>query len=89
LGGPTQESDGGSDVAMYCEIGQERLNLGFSREEVRTRPHAVETNESYDPLHIGVLGVDGVVVETEYRMDFLEEFWWLTSRWVRHIRTPL
>jgi hypothetical protein len=32
--------------------------------------------------------VDGVVVETEYRTDFLEEFWWLTSCWVRHIRTP-
>jgi hypothetical protein len=48
----------------------------------------VETNESYDPLHIGALGVDGVVVETEYRADFLEEFWWLTSRGVRPISTP-
>jgi hypothetical protein len=32
--------------------------------------------------------MDGVVVETEYRTDFLEEFWWLTSHGVRHISTP-
>ena len=36
------------------------------REEVRPRPHAVETNESDGPLHIGALGADGVVVEPEY-----------------------
>jgi len=48
----------------------------------------VETDESDDPLHIGALGVDGVVVEPEYRTDFLEGFWRLTSRGVRHIRTP-
>ena len=78
----------GSDIAVHGQIGQERLNLGFRREEVRTRLHAVETNEADDPLHIGALGVDGVVMEAEYRPDFLEECWWLTSGGVRPIRTP-
>jgi hypothetical protein len=48
----------------------------------------VETNEAYDPLHIGALGVDGVVMEAEYRPNFLEEFGWLTSGVGQHIRTP-
>jgi hypothetical protein len=34
----------------------------------------VETGEPYDPLHIGALGVNGVVVETEHLADFIEEF---------------
>jgi hypothetical protein len=34
----------------------------------------VETDESYNPLHIGALGVNGVVVETEYLSHFIEEF---------------
>jgi hypothetical protein len=27
-------------------------------------------------------------VETEHRADVIEEFWWLPSRRVRHIRSP-
>jgi hypothetical protein len=56
---------GGSDVSIEREVGQERLGLGFGGEEVCARPHAVETDESYDPLHIGSLGVNGEVVQTE------------------------
>jgi hypothetical protein len=48
----------------------------------------VETGEPYDPLHIGALSVYGVVVETEHLVDFIEEFGWLTSRRVKHIRSP-
>jgi hypothetical protein len=33
--------------------------------------------------------MNGVVVEAEHRADFIEEFWLLTSRRVRHIRSPL
>ena len=32
--------------------------------------------------------MNGVVVETEHITDFIEEFWLLTSRRVRHIRAP-
>jgi len=32
--------------------------------------------------------VYGVVVETEHLADFIEEFWWLTSRRARHRRSP-
>ena len=69
---------GGSDVCMYAEVGQERFDLGFGREEVLTRPHAVETNKPHDLVHVGSLGVNGVVVQTEYLSDLIEEFWLLT-----------
>jgi hypothetical protein len=45
-------------------------------------------DEPYYSRHRGVLGVDGVVVQTEHLADVIEEFWWLTSRCVRHIRSP-
>jgi len=47
----------------------------------------VEPGEPSDPLYIGALSMDGVVVEPEHRVDFLEEFWWLTSYRIRHIRS--
>jgi len=67
------------------------------------RSHAVETNKPHDPVHIGSLGVNGVVVQTEYLSDLIEEFWLLTLSKlrpsgrrvegltfcrVRHIRIP-
>jgi hypothetical protein len=48
--------------------------------EVLTRPHAVETDEPYDPIPIGSLGVNGVVVETEHLADFIAEFVDFSSR---------
>ena len=79
---------GGSDVCVYGEVGQERFDLGFGGEEVLTGPHAVETNKPHDPVHVGSLGVNGVVVQTEYLSDLIEEFWLLTFCRVRHIRLP-
>jgi len=76
---------GGSDVSMHRQVGQERLDLGFGGEE---GSHTVETGELYNPLHIGALGVYGVVVETEHLADYIEEFWRLISRLVRPIRSP-
>jgi hypothetical protein len=78
----------GSDVCVYGEVGQERFDLGFGGEEVLTGPHAVETNKPHDPVHVGSLGVNGVVVQTEYLSDLIEEFWLLTFCRVRHIRLP-
>jgi hypothetical protein len=77
---------GGSDVSIHCQVGEERLDLGFGGEEVYARPHAVETDESHNPFHIGSLSVDGVVVQPEHVPHFIEEFWWLTSCRVRHRR---
>jgi hypothetical protein len=45
---------------------------------VLTGSHAVETNKPHDPVHVGSLGVNGVVVQTEYLSDLIEEFWLLT-----------
>ena len=52
--------------------------FGFGGEEILTGPHAVETNEPHDPVHVGSLGVNGVVVQTENLSDLIEEFWLLT-----------
>ena len=60
---------------MYGEVGQERFHLGFGGEEMLTGPHAVETNKPHDSVHVGSLGVNGVVVQTEYLSDLIEEFW--------------
>jgi hypothetical protein len=65
---------GGRDVSMHHQVGQQGLDRGFGGEEVFARAHAVETDESYDPLHRGSLSVHGVVVETEYLSHFIEEF---------------
>jgi len=64
-------------------VGQERLDLGFDGEEVCARPHAVETDESYDPLRIGSLGVNGVVEQTE-RLSYVIEEFGLRARRGRH-----
>jgi hypothetical protein len=77
----------GSDVSLHRQVSQERLDPGFGGEEVCARPHAMETGEPSDPLHLGALGVHGGVVETEHLADFVEESGWLTSRRVRHIRS--
>ena len=74
---------------MHRQVGQERLDRGFSGEEVLARPHAVETDESYDdPFYIGSLGVHGVVVQTEHRADFIDECGWWISRRVKPIIPP-
>ena len=41
-------------------------------EEGLAGPHAVETNKPYDPVHVGSLGVNGKVVQTEYLSDLIE-----------------
>ena len=74
--------------SMHRQVGQECLDLRFGGEEIFARPHAVETDESDDPLHIGALGVNGVVVETEHLAHFIKEFRWLTSCCVRHTSVP-
>src|SRR5712691_12984687 len=79
---------GGSDVALHSQVSQERFDLRFGGTKVLARPHAVETGESYDPLHIGSLGVNGVVGQTQHLSDFIEECGVLTARRVRHIRSP-
>jgi len=65
---------GGSDVCAYGEVGQERFDFSFGGEEVLTGLHAVKTNKPHDPVHVGSLGVNGVVVQTEYLSDLIKEF---------------
>jgi hypothetical protein len=68
-----------SDVAVHGQIRQERFNLRLGGVEVLTRPHAVKPDEADDPLHIGTLGMNGIVLEAEHVTDFIKQFWLLTS----------
>lgn len=70
-----------SDVSVHGQVSQERFDLRFGGQEVFARAQTVEPD---DPLHIRALSMNGVVVETECVTDFIEEFWLLTSRDVRH-----
>jgi hypothetical protein len=45
----------------------------------------VETSKPYDPVHVGSLGVNGIVVQVEYLSDLIEEFWLLSFCRIRHI----
>jgi hypothetical protein len=88
VGAALEQVGGGSNICVYGEVGQERFDLGFGWEEVLTGPHAVETNKPHDPVHVGSLGVNGVVVKAEYLSDLIEESWLLTFCRIRHIRLP-
>ena len=61
-----------SDLAVHGEV--RNIQSLVRREKVCARPHVGETDEPDNPLHIGVFGVNRVVVETEYLTDFIEEF---------------
>ena len=62
----------GRDVSMHRQVDQERLDRGFGGKEVFARLHAVDTDESDDPLHRGSLRVHGVVVQTEHLSHVIE-----------------
>jgi hypothetical protein len=57
--------------------------FGLHREEVPARSHTVETD---NPFGLGALGANGVVVQTEHLLHFIEELWLLTSCCVRQMR---
>ena len=73
---------------MHGQVGQECFDLRFGGAKVLARPHAVETDEPYDPLHRGALGMNGGMVQTEHRVDCIEELGLLPSRRVRPRRSP-
>src|SRR5688572_14690265 len=73
---------------MHRQVSQERFDLRFGGEEVLAPPHAVEADESCDPLHRGALGGHGVLVQTEHRVNFIAECGFWVSRRVRPIIPP-
>src|SRR5262249_16482400 len=77
------------DVALDGQIGEKRLDLGFSRHEVGPRLHAVEPDEADDPLHRGPLRMDGVLLEPQDPPDLLDQGRWGTVWCVRHKKTTI
>jgi len=76
---------GGRDIAVHGQVREERLDVRFRREEIIAGPHAVETDVAHDPLQVGSLGMNRVVVHAENLSDLLEKCWLLTSGRARHI----
>ena len=93
---PVSRGSIGVVVASTAPSILEGCRMSFSTEQVNiskkltpsARPHAVEMDEPDDPPHIGALGVNGVVVETEHLSHVIEASGLLTSCDVRHIRSP-
>lgn len=56
----------GSAAAVRGHGSQERYDCQYGGEDIYARPYPVEMDEPYGPLPIGLLGVCGVAVETEY-----------------------
>ena len=79
---------GRCDVSVHRQVGQERFNPGFGGEEIIARLHPVETDETHDPVHIGTLGVNGVMMESKHIADFIKELGLLTAGGVSNIRSP-
>jgi len=62
-------------------MSQEDFDLGFRRKEIIARTHAVEADKTHDPVHIGTLGMNRVVMEAQILTDLIEKFrrfWFLT-----------
>jgi len=70
-------------VSAPGQVGQEGFDLRLGGKEGCPGAHAVETEETHDPLHVGSLGVNGVRVEPLAHL--IEAFGWLTSGYVRPI----
>jgi hypothetical protein len=64
---------GGSDIAVRGQVCEERLDFRFRREESVAGPHAVKTDLAHDPLQVGSLGMNRVVVRAEHLTDRIEK----------------
>lgn len=58
----------------HLQMSQEAFDFGFSRKEIVARTHAMETDKTHYPVHIGTLGVNRVVMEAQILADFIEKF---------------
>jgi hypothetical protein len=76
---------GSSDIAVHGQVREERLDFRLRREESIAGPHAVETALAHDPLQVGSLGMNRVVVQAEHLTDLIEKFWRLPTGRARHI----
>jgi len=72
---------GWRNVPLYGQMSKEYFDLGFSRKELIARTHAVESDKTHYPVHIGTFGVNRVVMEAQVLADLIEKFrlfWFLT-----------
>ena len=61
----------GGDVVVYGQVGQEGVDL--RRSHVARMPQTVKANEAHNPLGVGLFGAKGIVAETDFVADLVEE----------------
>ena len=66
-------------MSVHREVREECLDVRFRWEESVAGPHTVETDVAHDPLQVGSLGMNRVVVQAEHLSDLIEKFWRLTA----------
>jgi hypothetical protein len=63
---------GGGDVCLDGQVGQECFHLGGAHFD--RVAHVVEKDVAFDPANVGLLGADGVVLETDGVADLSSSF---------------
>jgi hypothetical protein len=64
---------GGSGyVALHGQVGQEPLDLRFAH--FLGVPLAMKQDVAPDPIHVGLLGADAVVLEADFCTNLIEQF---------------
>jgi hypothetical protein len=65
-------------------MGEVGFDFEFGREQILPAVRLVKMSKADDPVHIGALGVNGIVVKTEHLSDLLQQFGRLTFGRGRH-----
>jgi hypothetical protein len=79
---------GWSDILVYGQMGKKSFNFRFRREQLFAGAHVVVVGKPDDPVDIGSLGVDGIVLNPEDPTDLFQELGRLTFEWGRHSIFP-
>ena len=65
-------------------MGEVGFDFELGREQILPAAHLVKMSKADDPVYLGALGVNGIVVETGHLSDLLQQFGRLTFGRGRH-----
>jgi hypothetical protein len=64
---------GGRHVLVHRQVGEKGFDLRFGGQQILAGPHVVEMDEPDNPVGIGSLGGDGIVVKAEELSDLIKQ----------------
>ena len=65
---------GWSDISVHSEVGKGCLYFRLRRKEIATGPHAVETDIAHEPVDVGSLGVNRIMLNPENLSALIGKF---------------